>query len=555
MSNKFDFDFYKWEKNTPNAPFLRQPFGDTWETWTWAEVGQMARKMASGLKALGLPPKSHIGLVSKNCREWIVADVAIMMAGYVSVPFFATLTGKQIAQVLKLGDVKALFVGKMEVWDDMKTGVPKDMPIIAFPHYKGNSKITEGQQWDDLMEKHDPIDKVADLMLDDTWTIIFTSGTTGTPKGVVLDYRILNNARIPTETNNPLKVDMNGNNRFFSYLPLNHIAERAVVESGVMCYGGTVSFSESLATFAKNLADTKPTIFFGVPRIYTKLQQGILSKMPQAKLDKLLRIPIISGIVKKKIRGGLGFNDTKAWVSGAAPLPEPTRLWYKKLGIHITNGYGMTENCAICTVLDGKIDKPGSVGRAQAGVQLKIEEGSDEILMKGAYVMRGYYKNPEKTAEVVDADGWLHTGDQGRIDEEGYLYITGRVKDTFKTAKGKYIIPSPIEEQFSSNTHIEQLCLMGLGCVQPSLLVNLSESSAALPREEVAAELVETLKAANANLPSYQKVSKIVVTKETWTVDNDLITPTLKVKRSKMDARYLNALLEWETQKDKVIFE
>lgn len=556
MSDTFNFDFYRWEKETPNAPFLRQPFGDTWETWTWAEAGQKARKMASALRDLGLPPGSHIGLVSKNCREWIVADIAIIMAGYVSVPFFATLTGQQIGKVLELGDVKALFVGKTEVWDDMKTGVPSDMPIIAFPHYQGNSKVTEGQQWDDIMGKYDPIEEVAELKLDDIWTIIFTSGTTGTPKGVMLDYNIVENAKIPTMTDNPLKVDLNGNNRFFSYLPLNHIAERLVVELGVMAYGGTVSFTESLATFAKNLGETRPTIFFGVPRIYTKLQQGILGKMPQEKLSRLLRIPILSGIVKKKIRTGLGLNDAKIWVSGAAPLPEATKEWFGKIGIHITNGYGMSENCAICTLLDCNVkNKKGSVGRGQSGVQLKIDEASGEILNKSPYVMRGYYKNPEKTAEVIDADGWLHTGDQGYIDDEGFLFITGRLKDTFKTAKGKYIIPSPIEEHFVGNTNIEQLCLVGLGCVQPNLLVNLSEAGASKSHDELSESLSETLQNANAQLPSYQKVNKVIITKDAWTVENDLVTPTLKVKRSKIDQRYLENVLKWEESKEKVIFE
>ena len=137
--------FYHWEANTPNSVYLRQPFGENWEEYTWKEVGQMARKIANGLASLGLKKGDHVGLVSKNCREWVIADIAIMMGGYVSVPFFATLTGEQIKQVLELGDVKALFVGKMEVWDDMKTGIPDDMPIIRFPHYKDNSEVDRGE--------------------------------------------------------------------------------------------------------------------------------------------------------------------------------------------------------------------------------------------------------------------------------------------------------------------------------------------------------------------------------------------------------------------------
>lgn len=551
---KFDFTFYNLEKTMAEKPFLRQPFGDRWETWTYAEVGQMARKMANALKSLGLPPKSHIGLVSKNCREWIVADLAIVMAGYVSVPFFPTLTGAQIAEVLRLGDVKALFVGKMEVWEDMKAGVPDDMPIIAFPHYKGNSKVEEGHQWEDLMEKFEPIQETAALDLDDIWTIIFTSGTTGTPKGVVLTYRVFDAADTPTRTTNPLKVDLQGNNRLFSYLPLNHIAERVIVEGCTIRYGGEVWFTESLETFAKNLSEAKPTIFFGVPRIYTKFQQAILAKISQKKLNTLLKIPIVSGIIKKKLQTALGLHEAKVWVSGAAALPEATKEWYRKIGINITNGYGMTENCAICTLLDGNIDKPGSVGKPQPGVKLKIDEDTGEILMSGPYVMSGYYKDPEKTAEVI-IDGWLHTGDQGYIDEEGYLFITGRVKDTFKTAKGKYIIPGPIEWGFGTNNDIEQLCLVGLACPQPILLINISEIGAAKSREELVSSLESTLNKVNADLPNYQKVSKIIVAKDAWSVENGLLTPTLKVKRGKINEKYGEALEAWQNTAETIVFE
>jgi len=552
---RFNNSFYKWEKELANQPFLRQPFGDKWEEYTWKEAGEMARRLATGLKSMGLPDGAHIGLVSKNCREWVIADLAIMMAGHVSVPFYATLTGNQIADVLKAGDVQALFVGKLECWDDMKTGVPEDMPVIAFPHYEGNSKIDRGHQWDDFINKFEPLTEVAEPNLDDTWTIIFTSGTTGTPKGVVLTYSILQAASIPTETGNPLELDLkNNNNRFFSYLPMNHIAERIVVEQTCLRYGGTISFSESLAKFPQNLQDTKPTVFFGVPRIYTKFQQGVLSKMPQKKLDRLLKIPIVSGIVKKKLRTALGLNEAKKYVSGAAALPDALKAWYQKIGIDITNGYAMTENCAICTFLDGKDKNIGSVGKAQPGVELKIDEDSGEILMKGAYVMKCYYNEPEKTAEVL-SDGWLHTGDQGRIDSDGYLYITGRVKDTFKTAKGKYIIPGPLELGFSENTDIEQLCLVGLGCPQPMLLVNLSENGAAKTKEDIIESLETSRTKVNEDKPNYQKISKLIVVKESWGVENNLLTPTLKVKRNVVNKYYDTAIQKWMNEQDSILFE
>ena len=551
---KFNYNFYKWEKESADKPFLRQPFGDNWEVYTWSQAGQMARKLATGLQSLGLPPRSHIGLVSKNCREWIIADIAITMAGYVSVPFFPTLTADQINQVLNLGDVKALFVGKMEVWEDMKNGVPDDMPVIRFPHYKGNSKVERGEDWNEFINRFEPLQGNPQPNLDDIWTIVFTSGTTGTPKGVVLTYRQMDATKVVIEDSNPLNIDLNGGNRFFSYLPLNHIAERIVVETTCLRYGGNISFSESLATFPKNLKETRPTVFFAVPRIWTKFQLGILSKMPQEKMDKLLKIPILSGFIKKKIRKGLGLNDAKAWVSGAAPLAESLRNWFKKLGIQITNGYGMTENAAICTTLYGFDSRPGSVGKAQPGTTLKIDEESGEIMMKAPYVMQGYYKSPEKTAEVLD-NGWLRTGDQGYIDEEGYLFITGRIKDTFKTAKGKFIVPAPIEFKFEQNADVEQICLVGLGCPQPLALVVPSEIGLGKSKEELSKSLNNTLTEVNETLPNYQKISTLVVVKEAWSVENGCLTPTLKIKRNVVNQQYQDKFMGWHEAMDKVVLE
>ncbi len=551
---KFDFKFYKWEKELADQPFLRQPFGDTWEEYSWGEVGQMARKLATGLQSLGLKPKAHIGLVSKNCREWIIADIAIIMAGYVSVPFFPTLTSKQINQVLRLGDVDALFVGKLEVWDEMKKGVPDEIPIISFPQYKDHSKVERGEKWDEFINRFEPMQGTPSSPMDDIWTIVFTSGTTGTPKGVVLDYAILDSTKVVTEESNPLDISFTGANRFFSYLPLNHIAERIVVESTCIRYGGTISFAESLATFGKNLSSVRPTVFFAVPRIWTKFQLGILGKMPQHKLDRLLKIPIISGIVKKKIRKGLGLNDVRACVSGAAQLSEGLKQWFKKLGIQITNGYGMTENSALCTSLFPWDDKPGSVGKAQPGASLKIDPDTNEIMMKAPYVMRGYYKDPEKTAEVLD-NGWLRTGDQGRMDDDGFLFITGRVKDTFKTAKGEFIVPTPMEGVLEQNSDIEQICIVGLGCPQPIAMVVLSEIGIAKSKEDLAKSLDNTLTDLNKTLESYQKVSTIVVVKEAWSVENGCLTPTLKVKRNMVNQQYQEHLEDWHAAAETIVWE
>ncbi len=546
--------YYHWERETPDAPFLRQPFGDRWEIYTWKEACLMARKLATGLHSLGLPEKAHIGLVSKNCREWIIADIAIQMAGYVSVPLYPTLTSDQISEVLRLGDVNALFVGKMEVWDEMKKGVPADMPIIAFPHYEGNSKVTEGFQWHDWMNQFDPMEGETVLNPADIWTIVFTSGTTGTPKGVVLLNEIDHPLEELIQSSNHLKISLEGDNAFFSFLPLNHIAERVIVETNCLKYGGTISFAENLDTFAKNLRDTRPTVFFAVPRIWTKFQLGILNNTPQKKLDRLLKIPIVSSLVKNKIRKALGLDRSRVQVTGAAPMPQEQKDWYNKIGIPISEGYGMTENCAVCTFLTAEEDKPGSVGKAQVGSVIRIDPETEEILYKAPWNMAGYYKAQEKTAETLK-DGWLHTGDQGRLDEEGYLYITGRVKDTFKTSKGKFIVPAPIEWKFESNPDIEQICITGLGCPQPLALIFPSEIGLKKSDVELRASLEATLKKVNQELPNYQKISTIVITKEVWDVENGLLTPTLKVKRNKLYERYKDLLKAWHDHDATIIFE
>ena len=242
----FDFPFYKWEQKLKNKPFLKQPFGELWENYTWGEVGTMARKLAKGLKSLNLSENSHIGLVSKNCREWIIADLAISIAGYISVPFFPTLKSNEIEKLLDFGDVDALFVGKLENWEEMKKGVKNDMPIISFPHYKNHSKVSEGKQWFDFINSFDPIMENYQPKLKDIWTIIFTSGTTGDPKGVVLTYETLFNTKRITEDGNPLTVDFRGHNHFIYYMPLNHIFARVVIEHVAFRYGGKLCFTVSL---------------------------------------------------------------------------------------------------------------------------------------------------------------------------------------------------------------------------------------------------------------------------------------------------------------------
>ena len=555
-NNKYHFKFYDWEEKFKDKPFLRQPFGEKWEEYTWGETGLMARKLATGLKSLGLPKGSHIGLMSKNCREWIIADLAIIMAGYVSVPFFPNLKSNEIKNLLEFGDVKALFMGKVEDWGEIKKGISDDMPIIAFPHYENNSKIDKGFQWNKFIDKHDPQKEDYHPDLNDTWTIIFTSGTTGNPKGVVLDFKINQNTDVMyTKDYNPLCVDFKGNNTFFSYLPMNHIAERIAIEFTAFKNGGVISFTESIDTFVKNLSEVQPSVFFGVPRIYTKFQLGILSKFSQKKLDVLLSIPILSSFIKKILKKKLGLGNAKVVVSGAAAMQVAQRNWFKKIGVNITIGYGMTENCAVTTQLPGSnFNKPGSVGKVQPQVEVKIDEETEEILMRGPYVMLGYYNDTETTNNTIK-NGWLHTGDKGKLDADGHLYITGRVKDTFKTSKGEFIDPAKIEALFGEVEYFDQMCIVGFAIPQPIMLVNISDVAKKITKEELQKHLSTKMEMVNSKLFNYKRVSTIVICSDDWTPQNGILTPTMKIKRGAVDKMYMDKYEQWHQSKENVIWE
>ena len=552
----FELKFYKWEEEFKDKPYLRQPIGEKWEEYTWGEVGDMARRLATGLKSLNLREGAHIGIYSKNCREWIISDLAIVMAGYVSVPFFPSLNGKELTYIMDYGDVDALFIGKIETWDEIKNDLPAEMPIIRFPKYDGCSNVTRGHEWHEFINSHDPIQNPNNPKLSDLWTIIFTSGTTGNPKGVMLTYQAIDGIKVVLDDpNNPLGIKHTGNNDFISYLPLNHIFERVVIEWCSFRYGGTISFVESIETFGQNLKDVQPHVFAAAPRVWTKLQMGILSKFPQKRLDTLLKIPVLSGILKKLIRKGLGFSKVRVTVSGSAPMPVELIEWFRKVGVYITNGYGMTENCAICSSVDGKdFKKLNTVGKAQKGVELKIDEGTGEILMRGPFVMIGYYKNEELSNETL-RDGWLHTGDKGFLDDDGYLHITGRVADSFKTSKGEFIEPLTLEQFFVNMNEIEEVCVVGLGIAQPLCLVQLSDIGKNSSREKLSKMFTETLDSVNSDLVNYKKISTLIIVKDEWTQENGIIGPTQKLKRTAIDELYSTKYLEWHESEESLIFE
>ena len=527
--------FYHWEIETPNKLYMRQPINGEWHHWTWSETAIQVRKMAAYLKSLDFPANSKIATLSKNCAHWIISDLAIMMAGHVSVPLYPNLKAQSITQIIEHSEAKLLFVGKLDDFESMRPGVPKDLPCIAFPFYS-----EEGYPvWDDLIKDVDPMTENVVRDPNELATIIYTSGTTGMPKGVMHKFY---NFSFATSNAVPL-LGLVTEERFFSYLPLCHIAERLLVEMGSLYSGGMVSFAESLDTFAENLADTKPTAFLGVPRIWTKFQQGILSKLPQKKLNVLLSIPLVSSLIKKKIKSGLGLQEARNIFTGAAPTPVSTLKWFERLGISIQEAYAMTENCCYSHVTLNDGIKFGSVGKALPHCEVKLSE-ENEILIKHVALMDGYYKEDKQTQDTIK-DGWLHSGDEGHIDAEGYLKITGRVKDLFKTSKAKYVAPAPIEMKLSANKNIEQVCVVGTGLPQPIALITLSEYGKSRPVKDVHSSLETTLNIVNPKFESHERLKKIVVLDKEWTIKNNLLTPSMKIKRNEVERLYKDNYTTW----------
>jgi long-subunit acyl-CoA synthetase (AMP-forming) len=539
--------FYEREARHPRQRFLVQPIGGGQvETLTWADVGYQARCAAHWLRARELPPGSHIALISKNCAHWIIADLAIWMAGHVSVPLYPNLTAESVAQVLTHSESALAFIGKLDDWAGMAQGVPTGLPTISLPlHPPGEFDYS----WADL-QSCSPIQDDPRPAAEQLATIIYTSGTTGLPKGVMHSFA---NLGFATSRGTQL-FGLNENDRLLSYLPLCHVAERMFVELASIYTGQTVFFAESLDTFITDLQRARPTAMFGVPRIWTKFQMGVYSKIPAQRLDFLLGLPFIGKRVGHKVLAGLGLDALRVALSGAAPVPQTLLAWYQKLGLDVLEVYGMTEGCGYSHIcLPGRY-KQGWIGQPCPDVEVRIDE-SGEVQVRSQANMLGYFKEPQKTAETLTADGFLRTGDKGEQDSEGRLRLTGRLKEIFKTSKGKYVAPAPIENRLAVHSRIEQVCVVGDGLSAPLGLCVLSTVNQQEPRASLHASLEKLLEEVNAALDKHERLRRLVVVKDNWAVDNGFLTPTLKIKRNVIEDRYGARFEEWSARSEAVLWQ
>ncbi|MFQ2243642.1 AMP-binding protein [Aeromonas enteropelogenes] len=531
---------YHWERQCPDRIYLRQTINREYVDFTWGEVAEEARRMVTALRHLGLVAGDKVALLSKNCAQWFIADLAMQMGQYVSVPIYPTANVDTIEYVLRHSEAKAIFVGKLDDWKSQEAGVPADLLRIAFPY----DTMPASHQWDDLLEAHEPIPDSPVQAPDALLSLVYTSGSTGKPKGAMLSVeRYAWSCEKLVET-----VGLTQADRGFSYLPLAHITERVYIYGGSLFGGATIAFPESLDTFIDDVKRSRPTVFISVPRLWAMFRIKILEKLPQKKLDLLLKIPLVSSLIKSKLQKGLGLDQARVLGCGSAPVSPALLEWYLSIGLNVTEAWGMTENHAYSTInYPFRADKIGTVGKAGLGVIIKISD-EGEILCRCEGMMLGYYKDPEHSAEAIDADGWLHTGDMGKLDREGYLTITGRMKDVFKTAKGKYVAPVPIEGLLGQESIIEQLCVIGYGMPQPIALVQLAESAMKGDRGAVEAQLEAARNRVNDQLEAHAKLRGILVVKTPWNIENGVLTPTMKIRRHLLEQKYADIGEQWPSR-------
>ena len=544
------------EVNQKDTVFLTQPLGGGKVVdYTWGETVDQARRMAAHLQSRGLGAGDQIAILSKNCAHFFMAELAIWLAGGTTVAIFPTEGPETIKFVLEHSEAKLLFVGKLDTWEQQKPGVPADLPCIALPL----APPTGFNQWDDLVARTEPLVGRLTRAADDLAMIIYTSGSTGTPKGAMISFGAVSAVGKGYTDDLALRMDPNLRMRVLSYLPLAHSFERAVIAAPAWHSGRTqVFFAESLDTFLADLNRARPNLFLSVPRLWLKFHQGVLAKMPAKKLNFLLGLPIIGKLVGRKVLTGLGLDQVQLAASASAPIPPELIAWYRKLGLNLFEGYGMTEDFAFSHHSTEEFNAPGYVGIPYDGVEVRIGAGS-EILIKSPGQMQGYYKRPDLDKECFTEDGFFRTGDMGERRPDGLLKLTGRVKELFKTAKGKYVAPAPIENRINEHPMIELSMVSGVGQASAYGIVVLAETirpQLADPavRAEVQTEMTALLKRVNNGVAEYERLQMLVIAKEPWSIENGCLTPTMKIKRSRIEAELQPLVDDWYRAKTPVLW-
>ncbi len=537
---------YDHEAARGDEVLLVQPVGggDVVE-YTWGRVLDEARRMAAHLKSRDFEPGARIAILSKNCAHFFMVELAAWMAGGTTVAIFPTESAENVRYVLEHSEASVLFVGKLDAWEQQARAVPDGLPCIALPL----APSTGFETWDAIVAQTEPLGGRPSRGADELAMLLYTSGSTGQPKGVMQNFRNITRVSEHRMSDARRRLPDGVERRILSYLPLAHVYERAVVECSTFVEGhGRIFFTESLATFVEDLKRARPTLFVSVPRLWLKFQQGVFLTMPCEKLDAMLDDPTIAAEVGRKILAGLGLDEVQVAASASAPIPVELLAWYRRLGLNMLEGYGMTEDFGYSHCTNEEANLPGHVGVPYPGVEVRVADG--EVLIKSPGQLVGYYKRPDLTAASFTEDGFFRTGDLGVRQADGQLRITGRVKELFKTSKGEYVAPAPIEHRLNAHPMVELAMVSGLGQPAPYAIVVLAESlrpqlSDLAVRARVEAELGKLLRNVNEGLASFERVQVLVVARDPWSIDNGCLTPTMKIKRSRIEAALASQVEAW----------
>ncbi len=514
-------------KDFADRTWLRDRKGDEYTEWSWSDAHAEVNAAAAWLEQHYGSSQANIALLSRNRAHWMLADLAIIGSGNVTIPLFTTLAATTADYILNFTEARALILGEADNWEAVREVLPDGVDVITLPGVDIDMPHT---RWEDIIAECSGRRPTYECKHDDLISLVFTSGTTGVPKGVMQTH---DSFLIPMQRAGQY-FELKKHIRFLSYLPLSHIAERQLILVQSMLYVGSVTFNEDLTTLVRDMADVRPDYFFGAPRVWEQLQQGLIAKFGSpAALDQALASNPES--VGKQVRSSLGLSQDAYLLTAAAPTPPALIEWYQRLGLTLMEGFGQTEIMATA-INTQEHRKIGSIGRLVEGVDMKItDEG--EMCFKSDGAAIGYYKMPEKTAETF-VDGWVYTGDKGYVDEDGFIFITGRVKDYFKTIQGKFVAPPPIEGRFAENDWTEQLCLLGRGYSKTVIVCVLSEAAQKQDRAVVEKALREKVEEVNAAVEKHARIGAVIISTDPWTIENEILTPTLKIKRDEIENRF-----------------
>ena len=515
-----------WASTQPDQIWMRDLVESSSVDYSWGATVAEIDRVASWLE-LAFGQGERMALLSKNRAHWIMADLAVINSGNVAVPLFTTHAQATAEYILSFTEAKVLFLGETENWSSVKTVLPEGCLLVTLP---GVACDLPHKKWEELVADAPSEQSKYEPHPDDIISLVFTSGTTGLPKGVIQTHAT---NLIPMRRCQYL-FTAREQPRWFSYLPLSHIAERQIVEFSSVNTGGEIWFNESLETLARDLPRCRPHIFFGPPRVWEQLRQSVTAKFggAEALAQALANDP--QG-VQTLVTTALGLDQVEYCLTAAAPTPPPLIQWWDDVGVRLCEGFGQTEAMGLI-ITDPADRRIGSIGKPAGEVEVKIGD-NDEMLIKAEGCTPGYYNRPEKTAELWQ-DGWLHTGDKVRIDQDGFIFITGRVKDYFKTIQGKFVAPPPIEGLFAENPHSEQQCLLGRGYSKTVMITVLNEPARQLPKEEIEAAAIATVESINAQIEKHARIGAVIFSQKPWTIENEILTPTMKIRREQIENKF-----------------